>query len=85
MNVKIIIVYIVILIVLFGPMMYSNSKKKKKYDDMISNLAIGKNIITVGGIYGSIVKIEDTFFEIKVDKGVSIKIAKSAISKVIEG
>lgn len=85
MNVKIIIMYIVILIVLFGPIMYSNSKKKKKYDDMISNLAIGKNIITVGGIYGSIVKIEDTFVEIKVDKGVSIKIAKSAISKVIEG
>ena len=49
---------------------------------MLSNLAIGNNIVTVGGIYGSVTKIGDNFVEIKVDKGVSIKIAKDAISRV---
>lgn len=82
MNMKIVLVYIVILVILFGPMYYTNSKKKKKFDTMIKSLEIGKKVITIGGIYGSITKIDETTIDIKVDKGVSIKIAKDAISRV---
>lgn len=82
MNVKIILVYVVLLIVLFGPMYYTNSKKKKKFTEMINSLEIGKKVITIGGIYGSITKIDTETVDIKVDKGVSITIAKDAISRV---
>lgn len=82
MNLKIVLIYVVFLVVLFGPMYYNNTKRKKKFANMLNNLAIGNNIVTVGGIYGSVTKIGDNFVEIKVDKGVSIKIAKDAISRV---
>lgn len=82
MNLKIVLIYVVFLVVLFGPMCYNNTKRKKKFANMLSNLSIGNNIVTVGGIYGSVTKIGDNFVEIKVDKGVSIKIAKDAISRV---
>lgn len=66
-NLKIILVYVVILLVLFGPMYYSNSKKKKKFSEMINSLEIGKKIVTIGGIYGSITKIDESTVDIKVE------------------
>lgn len=82
MDIKIMLLYVVILVLLFGPMLYSNSKKKKKFEAMIAGLEIGTKIVTIGGIYGSITKIDDTTVDIKVDKGVSIKIGKDAIARV---
>lgn len=49
---------------------------------MLSNLKIGDNVVTLGGIYGVITKIADNTLEIKIADSVEIKIAKTAVNKV---
>ena len=64
--------------------LYSNEKRKEKAKKLYKDLKIGKKIITIGGIYGVINKIEENTIEIKVDDNTKIKFSKNAISKVLD-
>lgn len=58
-------------------------KRKKKYQEMLSNLKEGTEIITTGGIKGTISSISPEYITIRVAKGVNIQITKGAISRVL--
>lgn len=80
---------IFILIIFIGFMGYllalsSDRKRKEKAKKLYEDLKIGKKIITIGGIYGVINKIEENTVEIKVDDNTNIKFSKNAISKVLD-
>lgn len=60
-----------------------NKKKAKKQKEMLDSLKEGSNIVTIGGIKGSIVAVREEEVDVKVDKGVKITFVKSAISRVL--
>lgn len=53
------------------------TKDEKKYRESISK---GDKIVTIGGIHGKIVDIQETTFMIEVEGGNRLKIEKTAIS-----
>ena len=58
-------------------------KQEKKTADMMSNLAVGDEVTTIGGIIGRIVRIKDETCVIETSKdGTKIRILKSAIKTV---
>lgn len=59
-------------------------KKSKEHQATLDALAIGDNIITNGGIYGTIVKIDDHVVTIQCSDKVRIKIIKKAISTKVD-
>lgn len=77
-------IYILIIAFFIGYSVYSNKKRKEKAKKLYEDLKIGKKIITIGGIYGVINKIEENTVEIKVDDNTNIKFSKNAISKVLD-
>lgn len=77
-------IYILIIAFFIGYSVYSNKKRKEKAKKLYEDLKIGKKIITIGGVYGVINKIEENTVEIKVDDNTNIKFSKNAISKVLD-
>ena len=77
-------IYILIIFMAYLLALYSNKKRKEKAKKLYEDLKIGKKIITIGGIYGVINKIEENTVEIKVDDNTNIKFSKNAISKVLD-
>lgn len=70
--------------VIFYVMIYRPQKRdQKKRSEMLDSLKIGTNIVTIGGIYGTITKVQDDRIRIKVAKGVEIHIRKSAVGGVV--
>ena len=60
------------------------AKEAKKFQDSI---AIGDKIVTVGGIHGKVIEVDDTTVVIGLDQG-RMRIEKAALSadrRVIEG
>jgi preprotein translocase subunit YajC len=53
------------------------SKEQKKFREAIKK---GDKIITIGGIHGKIVEVQDTTFTIEVEGGVKMRIEKNAVS-----
>lgn len=65
-------------------MILPNKKRQKKQKEMYDSLKEGDEIITVGGIKGTINAIEEDYVHIRVDKGVTITIRKSAVQVVLK-
>lgn len=58
-------------------------KKAKEHREMIANLKKGTRIITSGGIYGTILSIDDTTIGLEIAEKVKIKISRGNVAAVI--
>ncbi|MES3628928.1 MAG: preprotein translocase subunit YajC [Longimonas sp.] len=58
-------------------------KREEQHEDMVSKLSKGDQIVTIGGIHGTVRRIDDDSVLAQVDSnGVKIRIDKSAIAQV---
>lgn len=55
-------------------------KKIKDHQNMVNNLKKGDVVITSGGIYGKINKINDEIIDLEIANDVLVKVAKSTIT-----
>lgn len=54
-------------------------KRQKKVQEFLSALKIGDRVITSGGIYGAITKVNDQTLQLQVAPNVRLEVARSAI------
>jgi len=59
------------------------NKQRKKTQEMISSLKKGDNVITTGGIYGTVQGVEADAVYLKIAENVKVKVTRSAISGVV--
>lgn len=76
-----IIMIILMLVIFYLFLILPENKKKKKLNEMRSNLKVGDDIVTIGGMMGKVVHVTDdsVTFETSEDQ-VRIQVAKWAIS-----
>ena len=55
------------------------------HQQLMVNLAEGDEVMTMGGIYGRISSLDDGIVELEVAPGMSLRVARSAISRKVEG
>ncbi|GMR07513.1 MAG: preprotein translocase subunit YajC [Gammaproteobacteria bacterium] len=58
-------------------------KKAKEHNKMVTALARGDEVITNGGVLGKIVKIGETFMDLEIAEGVTIKVQRHMISQLM--
>jgi len=59
-------------------------KKQKEHEKMITELKKNDEVVTSGGIHGTIVNVKDNVFVVRIDDNVKIEVDKSAVSRVIK-
>jgi preprotein translocase subunit YajC len=69
-----------IFLVFYFFMIRPQVKKQKEQKKFRESLSKGTKVVTIGGIHGKIVEIQDTTVTIEVEGGVRLKVEKSAIS-----
>lgn len=55
-------------------------KEQQKRQDLLNSLKEGDNIITIGGIYGTITAISEKRVKVKVAENVEIEMSRNAVS-----
>jgi preprotein translocase subunit YajC len=55
-------------------------RRQKKATEMLKNLKNGDKVVTNGGIYGTIVGLEDNAIQLRIAEQVKIKISRGAIA-----
>jgi preprotein translocase subunit YajC len=69
-----------IIVVFYFFMIRPQQKRQKQEANFRNSLEKGDRVITIGGIYGRIVSVEETgIVLIEVDNGVKLKVDKSAL------
>jgi preprotein translocase subunit YajC len=74
---------IAIIAVFYFLIIRPQKKRQKDQAELISSLVAGAEIMTIGGLYGTIVSIDDDRVRIEVADGSELEFAKSAIARVI--
>ena len=77
------IIIIVWIAVFYFLIIRPNKKKQKQQQDMYFALKEGTEVVTIGGIKGTIAYVGEEYVEVRVDKGVKLTFRKSAIASVI--
>src|SRR5262245_58565017 len=54
-------------------------RKQKKLEEFLANLKVGDRVVTTGGIYGSVTKVNEQSVQLQVANNVRIEVAKAAI------
>jgi preprotein translocase subunit YajC len=71
---------VLIIVVFYFFMIRPQMKKAKDQKKFRENIAKGDKIVTIGGIHGKIVDVQETTFIIEVEGGHKLKIERNAVS-----
>lgn len=58
-------------------------KRQKEQQRLMASLDVGDRVVTIGGLYGTIVALEDDTVDLKVAEGVVVTYARSAIARKV--
>ena len=84
-NSQSIIIMVVLLAVMYFMLIRPQNKKDKQDREMRSNLQVGDEIMTVGGIYGKVVRIrEDRLTIASGAEKTKLEITKTAVANKVE-
>jgi len=74
---------ILIFVIMYFLILRPQTKRQKEHQKMLESLQKGDEVITAGGVYGTIVgmKEKDTIVVIEVDKNVKLNVTRSSIAR----
>ncbi len=70
-----------IFVVMWLFMIRPQQKRQKELNNFRDNLKKGDKVVTVGGIYGTVVEVNDNKVMLEIDKDVKIKVDKASLVK----
>ena len=70
-----------IFIVMWFFMIRPQRKQQKEMENFRNSLKNGDKVVTIGGIYGTVCEVKDTYVLLEVDRDVKIRVNKQAIQK----
>lgn len=76
--------FVIWIAVFYFLLILPNKKKQKKHEEMLNSLKEGAEVITSGGIKGTVSSISSEYIVIRVDKGVNLTVKRSAIITVLK-
>ncbi len=59
-------------------------KRQKEQTALMASLAVGDAVVTLGGIFGTIARLEDDQISLEIAPNTTITMARSAVAKKIE-
>lgn len=71
---------ILIFIIFYFLLIRPQQTKQKKHREMLKNLERGDEVVTNGGIHGTIVRIKEDVITLKIAEKMEIQVSKSAIA-----
>jgi preprotein translocase subunit YajC len=71
---------LLIIVIFYFLMIMPAQRRQKKVAEMLKNLKNGDKVVTNGGIYGTIVGLENDAVQLRIAEQVKIKISRSAIA-----
>ena len=77
-------IFILVLLVLMWFMLIRPQRRRQlETQRLLDSLSVGKEIVTAGGLYGTVTAIEDDEARVEIADGVEVRVAKRAIAGVL--
>jgi preprotein translocase subunit YajC len=74
---------LVILVLMWFLLIRPRRRRQVQSQQLIDSLSVGKEIVTAGGLYGTIRALDDDEARVEIADGVEVRVAKRAIAGVL--
>ena len=74
---------VIIFVAFYFLLIRPQQKKQKAHGELVSALAAGDEILTIGGLLGTVTSVSDHYASVRIADNVEIKIQKSSVSAVV--
>ncbi|MBU2541375.1 MAG: preprotein translocase subunit YajC [Candidatus Omnitrophica bacterium] len=74
--------FILIMGVFYLLIIRPQQSQQKKHREMLSRLRKNDEVVTAGGIHGTIVNVKEKTFILRIDENVRVEVDKTAVSSV---
>ncbi|MBA3734938.1 MAG: preprotein translocase subunit YajC [Actinobacteria bacterium] len=77
-------VFILVLLALMWFMLIRPQRRRQQEaQQMLQSIGVGKEIVTAGGLYGTVTGVEDDEVRVEIADGVEVRVAKRAVAGVV--
>ncbi len=76
-----ILILVLPLAALFYLMIIPQRKQRQRHQEFVSSLSEGDEVVTAGGIYGTITHIDGAVVHLEVDTDVVVRVSKSSLTR----
>jgi preprotein translocase subunit YajC len=81
------VAFLIIIVVMFVVMYFlairPQQKRQRAAQDLLSRVAPGDEIVTVGGIYGDVIEVHDDRVVLEIAEDIQIEVARRAVAQII--
>ena len=74
---------LVLLVVMWFMLIRPQRRRQLESQRLLASLDVGKEIVTAGGLYGTITSLDDDEARVEIAEGVEVRVAKRAIAGVL--
>jgi preprotein translocase subunit YajC len=77
-------IFILVLLALMWFLLIRPQRKRQlQAQQLVDSISVGKEIVTAGGLYGTVTAIEDDEVHVEIAEGVEVRVAKRAVAGVV--
>lgn len=76
---------ILFLVVLYMLLIRPQQKRQKQHRELVSNVQVGDDVVTIGGVHGRVVELGDDTMDLQVtgDDDVVIRFQRTSLARVV--
>ena len=74
------VMFVIFYMLVFRP----QSKAKKEHESMVKGLKKHDEVVTVGGLFGSVMNVKPESITLKIDENVRVEVEPSAITRLVK-
>lgn len=74
---------IAFLVVLYLLLIRPQQKRTREHNQLVSNLTVGDDIVTIGGLHGTVVALTDDTMDLEVTDEVVLRFQRSSLARVV--
>jgi preprotein translocase subunit YajC len=74
---------VAVMVIFYFVLVRPQKRRFREHQQLISTLAAGDEVVTIGGVYGYVQEVEDDLVWLEVADGVELRFSKQAISRRI--
>lgn len=74
---------LLLVVVFYFFMIRPQRNRMRQHQDLLSNLGLGDEVETIGGIYGTIRSMDDESFMIEISPGTTVRMSRGAVRRKV--
>ena len=80
------IIYVVLFIGIFYFLLIRpGQKQRKQHEQLVSAVKKGDEILTAGGIYGTVSQVKDDYVMVEIAKKTEVRLARNSVARIVTG